>query len=71
MSKPNKEYANKYAILPYLVAMLITVIAILLLSYFAQQRNNNTRTNQFSQGSTYKTETMSSWIDAPESRIKK
>lgn len=37
----NKENQKKYPLLPYIITMFLVVIAIVLVSYFAQLRNNN------------------------------
>ena len=46
---PNKENQKKYPLLPYIIAMFIVVVAIVLVSYFAQQRSSDKQISEFSQ----------------------
>ncbi len=55
MSGGNSENRKKYPIMPYLVGMFVVVVALVLISYFAQQRNNQQLSN-FSQEHSYKIE---------------
>lgn len=53
----NKENQRKYPLLPYIIAMFFVVVAIILISYFAQQRSNNQIMSKHSQPDTSRYET--------------
>ena len=53
----NKENQRKYPLLPYIIAMFFVVVAIILISYFAQQRSNSQMMSGFAQRDTSRFET--------------
>ncbi len=71
MNKPNREQAKKYPIIPYLVVMLIAVVAIVLLSYFAQQRNNSLKLNQYNEEHIYQFKDIDTRLEELETRVSK
>ena len=68
MNAGNEKNRKKYPLLPYLIGMFVVVIPLVLLSYFAQQRNDK-QLNSFSQEHSYKIEDLNSRIDQLELRI--
>ncbi|MEG0035324.1 MAG: hypothetical protein RR147_05635 [Oscillospiraceae bacterium] len=69
MKKDDKSNPQrKYPILPYLLAMFAAVIALVLLSYFAQSRNSQ-QISEYSEAHSYKIEDLSAKVDELESRV--
>ena len=60
---------NKYPIKPYIIGLLVTVVAIVLLSYFVQKRNSNIQMNEFGELHSTQIEEINQRIDALEVRI--
>ena len=60
---------KKYPVQPYIIGLLVAVVAIVLLSYFVQKRNNNLQMNEFGQLHTTQIEEINQRIDALETRI--
>ena len=54
----NKENQRKYPLLPYIIAMFAVVVAIVLISYFAQQRSDSQNVSQYSRMDTTQYETF-------------
>ncbi|MBS7402591.1 MAG: hypothetical protein KIG37_03505 [Oscillospiraceae bacterium] len=66
MSKKEKK---QYPLRPYIIGLLITVIMIVLLSYFAQQRNNNIQMSRYGEQHSSQIEEVNKRIDAIETRL--
>lgn len=54
----NKENQRKYPLLPYIIAMFAVVVAIVLISYFAQQRSDSQNVSKYSHMNTTQYETF-------------
>ena len=67
MSDNNER--KKYPVQPYIIGLLVAVIAIVLLSYFVQRRNNNLQMSEFGELHTTQIEEINQRIDALETRI--
>lgn len=65
----NKDNQRKYPLLPYIIAMFLVVIAIVLVSYFAQMRNSNEQIIKYNQQHSTRYENYESRLDELEIRI--
>ncbi|NLW64950.1 MAG: hypothetical protein GXY26_01775, partial [Clostridiales bacterium] len=56
-------------LLPYIIAMFLVVIAIVLVSYFAQARNNNEQISEYNHQHRIRYDDYESRLDELEDRI--
>lgn len=60
---------KKYPVQPYIIGLLVAVVAIVLLSYFVQKRNSNMQMSEFGELHSTQIEEINQRIDALETRI--
>lgn len=65
----NKENQKKYPLLPYILAMFVVVVALVLVSYFAQQRSNSEQMSQYSEQHTSQFEQYDERLNDLETRV--
>ena len=60
---------KKYPVMPYIIGLLVAVIALVMLSYFVQRRNSNMQMDEYGELHSTQIEEINQRIDALETRI--
>ncbi len=62
---------KRYPVERYIICMLITVVALVLLSYFVQKRNSNQQISEYGELHETQIEKINQLLDDHEARISK